>query len=385
MKIVSVVGARPNFVKIAPLLDEMRKHADMCSLLINTGQHYDANMADQFFQELHIPRPDVSLEVGSGSHACQTAEVMRRLEPILERSHPDAVVVVGDVNSTLAAALTAVKLRIPVAHVEAGLRSFDRRMPEEVNRVVTDAISDYLFVTEDSGRQNLLHEGIPADKIFLVGNTMIDSLEKYRSLWERSRIRDQLGLLVGSYGVVTLHRPSNVDDPNDLARMLGVLAEVARRIPMVFPCHPRTRKRIEQLNGSASGLEPRANHDGTLGIRCVEPLGYLDFMALVASARFVLTDSGGLQEETAVLGVPCLTLRENTERPVTVTHGTNRVVGTSPRRIVEAAIDVLRAPRPAPLRPPLWDGQASERIVAILRERLPRSGLSAPVDGCRQR
>ena len=370
LKIVSVVGARPNFVKIGPLLAEMRKHSDLSSYLVNTGQHYDANMADQFFQDLHIPTPDVSLEIGSGSHAYQTAEVMRRLEPILERVRPDAVVVVGDVNSTLAAALTAVKLRVRVAHVEAGLRSFDRSMPEEVNRCVTDAISDYLFLTEEGARQNLQREGIAEDKIFFVGNVMIDSLEGYRSLWERSRIWERFGLPRGAYGVVTLHRPSNVDDPGALGAVLRALSEVARRLPVVFPCHPRTRTRIAQLNGSVTGLERRGDHAGATGIRCVDPLGYLDFMALVASARIVLTDSGGLQEETSVLGVPCLTLRDNTERPVTVTHGTNRVVGTSPERIVQEALRVLQTPGPAPARPPLWDGNTAERIVAILRDRL---------------
>jgi len=372
MKIVSVVGARPNFVKISPLLAEMRRHPDVCSLLVNTGQHYDANMADQFFQELQIPQADVSLEVGSGSHAYQTAEVMRRLEPVLDRLRPDALVVVGDVNSTLAATVTAVKLRIPVAHVEAGLRSFDRAMPEEINRLLTDAISDYLFVTEEGARQNLLREGVADDKIFFVGNVMIDSLERYRSSWEHSRIRAQLGLPESAYGVVTLHRPSNVDDPIVLGDLLKALSEVARQLPVVFPCHPRTRTRIAQLNGSVSGLELRSDRADTPGLCCVDPLGYLDFMALVASARIVFTDSGGLQEEAAVLGVPCLTLRENTERPVTVTHGTNRVVGTSPARIVQEAIRVLQTPAPSPSRPPLWDGNASERIVAILRDRLRR-------------
>ena len=372
MKIVSVVGARPNFVKIAPLLAEMRRHADVCPYLVNTGQHYDANMADQFFQDLHIPTPDISLEVGSGSHARQTAEVMCRLEPVLERLRPDAVLVVGDVNSTLAAALTAAKLGIKVAHVEAGLRSFDRSMPEEVNRLLTDAISDYLFLTEDRARENLLREGIAEGKIFFVGNVMIDSLERSRSRWESSRVLTRFGLTKGAYGVVTLHRPSNVDDPDALGAVLGALSEIAGRLPLVFPCHPRTRARITQLNGSLSHLKLGRGMAEACGIRYVDPLGYLDFMALTASARVVLTDSGGLQEETAVLGVPCLTLRENTERPITVACGTNRVIGTSPVRIVDETRQVLESPVATPARPPLWDGHTSERIVAILRDRLRR-------------
>jgi UDP-N-acetylglucosamine 2-epimerase (non-hydrolysing) len=271
------------------------------------------------------------------------------------------VVVVGDINSTLAAAVTAVKLGIPVAHVEAGLRSFDRSMPEEINRLLTDAVADYLFVTEVSGRENLRREGVDAGKIHLVGNVMIDSLEQCRPLWERSDVTARLELVPGAYGVVTLHRPSNVDDPGTLRGLVKALAEVGRRLPLVFPVHPRTRKRLEAMEVETEPL-------GATGARYVPPLGYLDFIALVARSRLVLTDSGGLQEETTALGVPCLTLREQTERPITVTHGTNCIVGISPDRIVTEAGRVLSAPRPAVSRPPLWDGRAAERIVAILRE-----------------
>lgn len=359
MKILNVAGARPNFMKLAPLIRRMQTHPGITPLLVHTGQHYDANMAGQFFRDFQLPPPDASLEVGSGSHAVQTAEVMKRLEPVLENLRPDLVLVVGDVNSTLAAALTATKLRIPVAHVEAGLRSGDRTMPEEINRLLTDAIADYLFVTEESGRENLLREGVDPRKIHFVGNTMIDALEEFRSLWEGSVIHDRLKLRQGQYGVVTLHRPSNVDDTGTLGGLVNALQEVARALPIVFPVHPRTLKRLESLNGSVALRRSSA-------LACVEPLGYPDFMALVAGARLVLTDSGGLQEETTALGVPCLTLRENTERPVTVTHGTNRVIGTSPRRIVEEAFRVLESPREVRARPPLWDGRASERIVTIL-------------------
>jgi UDP-N-acetylglucosamine 2-epimerase (non-hydrolysing) len=368
MKILNVAGARPNFMKLAPLIRRMQRHPDISSVLVHTGQHYDANMAGQFFRDLELPTPYASLNVGPGSHASQTAEVMKRLEPLLEETRPDLVLVVGDVNSTLAAALTAAKLHIPVAHVEAGLRSRDRTMPEEINRLLTDAIATYLFVTEESGRENLLREGVDAGRIHFVGNVMIDALEDFRPLWEGSGIHRKLGLRRGQYGVVTLHRPSNVDDTRRLRDLIDALRRVACEVPIVFPVHPRTRNRLTELNGSAPafGLEAESATESATGLVCVEPLGYPDFMALVAGARLVLTDSGGLQEETTALGVPCLTLRDNTERPVTVTDGTNRVIGTCPARIVEEAFDVLQNPRAAPSRPPLWDGKAAERIVTIL-------------------
>jgi UDP-N-acetylglucosamine 2-epimerase (non-hydrolysing) len=359
MRIVNVVGARPNFMKMAPLLREMRRHPDIVTTLVHTGQHYDEAMAGQIFRDLELPAPDISLEVGSGSHAYQTAEVMKRLEGVLKEIQPHLVVVVGDVNSTLAAAVTAVKMGIAVAHIEAGLRSFDRAMPEEINRLLTDAIADYLFVTEESGRENLLREGVDRGKIHMVGNVMIDSLEQSRSVWERSDLVARLGLSRGGYGVVTLHRPSNVDDPATLRGLVKALSEVGRRIPLVFPVHPRTRGRLEAMEAeSVIGS----------GARYIPPLGYLDFIALVAGSSLVLTDSGGLQEETTALGVPCLTLREQTERPITVTHGTNRIVGTSPDRIVEEATRALTEQQPGGTRPPLWDGHAAERIVAIIRE-----------------
>ena len=358
MRIANIVGARPNFMKMAPLLREMRRHPEIDATLIHTGQHYDETMAGRFFQDLELPPPDVSLEVGSGSHAYQTGEVMKRLEPVLSELRPHVVVVVGDVNSTLAAALTSVKLGIPVAHVEAGLRSFDRSMPEEINRLLTDAIADSLFVTEESGRENLLREGVDSARIHMVGNVMIDSLEQSRKLWEHSDIIARLGLTRGEYGVVTLHRPANVDDPVRLRGLVKGLEEIGRRLPLVFPVHPRTRQRMEALE-SGEGCAG--------GVRYITPLGYLDFIALVAGSRLALTDSGGLQEETTALGVSCVTMRDETERPITVSQGTNRVVGTSPDRIVAAALQALTEPPQRTSRPPLWDGQASKRIVAILR------------------
>jgi UDP-N-acetylglucosamine 2-epimerase (non-hydrolysing) len=371
VRIANIVGARPNFMKMAPLLREMRRHPGIQASLIHTGQHYDDAMAGRFFQDLELPPPDVSLEVGSGSHAYQTGEVMKRLDPVLNELRPHVVVVVGDVNSTLAGAVTAAKLGIPVAHVEAGLRSFDRSMPEEINRLLTDAISDYLFVTEESGRENLLREGVDGSKIHMVGNVMIDSLEQCRHVWEQSDILGRLGLTRGEYGVVTLHRPSNVDDPATLRGLLKALTEISRRTPLVFPVHPRTRQRLE-------AMEAGTELSGPDRLRYVAPLGYLDFIGLVAGSRLALTDSGGLQEETTALGVPCLTLREQTERPITVTKGTNQVVGTSPGQIVTEAFRLLAAPRPSMPRPPLWDGQAARRIVAILSNAGGAAGDTGP-------
>lgn len=389
VRVVAVVGARPNFMKAAPILREVARRARPAAparapieaLLVHTGQHYDALMSDAFFAELGLPLPDAFLEVGSGSHAEQTAEVMRRLEPVLARERPDLVLVVGDVNSTVAAALTAVKMGFPVAHVEAGLRSFDRTMPEEVNRVVTDMISDLHFITEESARGNLLREGIAGRRIRFVGNTMVDSLlEHLDEARRRGGARARLGLGgARPYALLTLHRPSNVDEEARLAALVETLAAIGRRLPVLFPCHPRTRARL-----AAFGLADRLQEagDGTLpdaGLFACEPLGYLDFIGLLDGARLVLTDSGGIQEETTCLGVPCLTLRENTERPVTVALGTNRIVGSDPARVLRASEEVLDAGAAAaarePRRPPLWDGRAAQRIVdEIVKEYGGRSG-----------
>jgi len=368
MKILNIVGARPNFVKIAPLIRAMGSHPFMTPILVHTGQHYDGPMSQQFFRELDIVPPDFNLGVGSGSHAVQTAEVMRRLEPVLEAARPDLVLVVGDVNSTLAAALTAVKLHIPVAHVEAGLRSFDRTMPEEINRLVTDAVADLLFVTEESGRQNLLREGIAPERVHFVGNVMIDALHAFRSRWERSPIVSALGLHGDPYVVLTLHRPSNVDDPITLMNFVEALQELARHVPVVFPVHPRVKQHL-LLQGHLFETIPDSR--GPLyskGVVYLDPLGYLDFIALMSRARLVLSDSGGIQEETTILGVPCLTLRDTTERPVTVSHGTNRVIGADPARIVGEVLRTLERPPCPNGPPPLWDGQAAGRIVKILLE-----------------
>jgi len=370
MRVFNVVGARPNFVKIAPLIREMRRHASIVPVLVHTGQHYDGRMSEQFFTDLEIPRADFNLGVGSGSHAVQTAEVMTRLEPILDSVRPDLVLVVGDVNSALGAALTAAKLGIPVAHVEAGLRSFDRAMPEEINRLVTDVVADFLFVTEESGRQNLLREGVAPEKIHSVGNVMIDALQTFRACWEAASIFERLGLdTEDSYAVVTLHRPSNVDDALSLMNLLDALQELARHLPIVFPLHPRLKHRLLRQGYMVRTMPDAGELVHRKGIAYLDPLGYLDFIALMSRARFVLTDSDGIQEETTVLGVPCLTLRNTTERPVTVTHGTNRVIGTDPSRIVEEAISTLEHPPQHHGAPPLWDGRASERFVNILIDR----------------
>jgi UDP-N-acetylglucosamine 2-epimerase (non-hydrolysing) len=359
VKLVNVVGARPNLMKIAPLLEAFARRPGVEALLVHTGQHYDANMSELFFHELGIPEPDLNLEVGSASHAVQTAEIMRAFEPVVLEQRPDAVIVVGDVNSTIACGLVAVKLGARLVHVEAGLRSFDRSMPEEINRVLTDAISDLLFCTEESGVANLRREGVAPERIHLVGNVMIDTLLRHREKADRSRVLTDLGLAPRGYAVLTLHRPANVDDPAVLARLVEALEAIHRDLALVFPVHPRTRQKL-----AAFGLAERLA--ALPELRLVEPLGYLDFLKLMAEARVVLTDSGGIQEETTILGVPCLTLRENTERPVTVECGTNRLVGRDPARIL-AAWREIRDGRAAPARvPPLWDGRAAERIAEIL-------------------
>ncbi len=363
MRIVNVVGARPNLMKIAPLMEAYAAAPEIEPLLVHTGQHYDANMTDLFFRQLGIPEPDLNLGVGSASHAVQTAEIMRAFEPVVEQHRPDAVLVVGDVNSTIACGLVAVKLGVRLVHVEAGLRSFDREMPEEINRVLTDAISDLLFCTEQSGVDNLRREGIADTRIHLVGNVMIDTLLRHRERAEQSRVLETLGLVAGGYAILTLHRPSNVDDPGVLAKLLDALEVIAADQPLIFPVHPRTRQKLEQFGLAARVAAQRE-------LRLVDPIGYLDFLKLMAHARVVLTDSGGIQEETTILGVPCLTLRENTERPITVELGNNRLVGHHPERIL-AAYRAVTASRGTQNRtPPLWDGGAAARIVRVLRETL---------------
>jgi len=362
-----VAGARPNFMKVAPLVHALNAHKnvartagiDLSISIVHTGQHYDANMSDVFFQELEIPTPDRHLDVGSGSHAEQTAKIMMAFEKVLLEDRPDLVVVVGDVNSTVACALTAKKLGVRVAHVEAGLRSFDMGMPEEINRKLTDAISDLLFVTEESGIRNLVAEGVAREKIFLVGNVMIDTLK-------RNLARIEKGEFVPSgsardfcdsakrYAVLTLHRPSNVDRKEILAPIWGAVTEVAQQIPMLFPVHPRTRQKLAafDLNGS--------------GVTMVDPIGYMDMLYAVKGAAMVLTDSGGLQEETTVLGIPCITIRESTERPVTVDIGTNYLVGTRPEAILSAARDILAGRAKQGVIPMHWDGKAAARISEII-------------------
>jgi len=350
-----VAGARPNFMKIAPLMKALADDTDFAVVLIHTGQHYDDNMSGSFFRDLGIPAPQHHLEVGSGSHAQQTAEIMKRIEPVLTAERPTAVIVVGDVNSTAAAALVAKKLGIDVVHAEAGLRSFDRTMPEEINRIVTDSITDIFLVTEESGRANLLREGVEAERIHLVGNLMIDSLKQNVERARASDIADRLGVRGTSYGVVTLHRPANVDDPAALAGILGALNVIAEDTPLLWPVHPRTRARLESSRTAPSSR-----------IRMLEPLGYLDFLSLESGAAVVLTDSGGIQEETTVLGVNCLTLRDNTERPATIELGTNRLAGTTQSSIVEAWNEMQSSRREAQI-PPLWDGRAGERSREVLR------------------
>lgn len=350
-------------MKMAPLVAEMTRHAHIRQTLVHTGQHYDANLSQIFFDELGLPQPDITLGVGSGTHAQQTARVMVGFEQVLKETKPDVVVVVGDVNSTLACAITAAKLWFPVAHVEAGLRSFDRTMPEEINRLLTDAVSDFLFTTSRDANANLKREGIPPSRIFFVGNTMIDTLRQHRARAAGLGTPQRLGLQTGNYALVTLHRPSNVDDPRVLGAILDALHAVQRRLPVLLPLHPRTASRIDQF-----GLSDRVAIAPDL--HCIEPQGYLAFLDLMMHAGMVLTDSGGVQEETTILGVPCLTLRENTERPVTVTQGTNVLVGTEPQRIVMTVDAILAGEGKKGGVPELWDGRAAERIIAVLRDTL---------------
>lgn len=362
-RIVCVAGARPNFMKVAPILAEMRRRGRLEPSLIHTGQHYDAAMSEAFFRDLDIPEPDVHLGVGSESAVRQTARVMERIEPELQRIAPACVVVVGDVNSTLAATIAAAKLDLPIAHVEAGLRSRDRRMPEELNRILTDAASEILLTPSRDADANLIQEGIPAGRIFFVGNVMIDSLRRFEEQSRSSTILDTLGLEPGRFALATLHRPSNVDRPEDLARVAAILEGTARHLPVVFPVHPRTRARLV-----AEGFEDRWRRDGRILLR--PPEGYLDFLRLMSAARVVLTDSGGIQEETTALGVACLTIRENTERPVTIREGTNRLAGTDPDKVLGTLAEELDRTATGEARiPELWDGQAAERIVGILEQR----------------
>jgi UDP-N-acetylglucosamine 2-epimerase (non-hydrolysing) len=390
MKIVTIVGTRPNFMKIAPIIRAIKKHnnkihssidthySKLDAILVHTGQHYDYEMSKVFFEDLELPAPDIHLGVGSGTHAEQTGRVMMEFEKTLFKEAPDLVIVVGDVNSTLACALTSVKLHIPVAHVEAGLRSFDRTMPEEINRLLTDAISDYLFTPSPDADENLKREGIPEDKIFLVGDVMIDSLLFNLSKAKKSNILKKLGLqkglstdncqLMSDYALLTLHRPSNVDDKDSFLRIMNALTEIGKHIPIIFPIHPRTRNQVETFgfqhyfNYSTLSLTPHSSP----GIHCIEPLGYIDFLKLMMHSKLTMTDSGGIQEETTVLDIPCLTLRDTTERPITIVQGTNVLVHNETEKIIKEAFKILNGKGKNASCPEVWDGKASDRIVKII-------------------
>jgi len=363
MKIINVVGARPNFMKIAPIQRVMDAEPVIETVLVHTGQHYDERMSKLFFDDLKMPKPDVYLNVGSASHAIQTARVMEEFEKVCLEHKPDLVVVVGDVNSTAACSITAKKLHINVAHVEAGLRSNDRRMPEEINRLLTDCISDMLFVTEQSGIDNLKREGIPDSKVHFVGNVMIDSLVYFMEKARGSKILNTLDLDGKPYGLITLHRPSNVDNVEIFTRLLDAFAEIEKDINLVFPIHPRSRKMIANF-----GLESKVKNLQNLTL--LEPLGYLDFMKLMHNAKIILTDSGGIQEETTYLGIPCLTLRENTERPVTVDVGTNLLVGNDTDLLIRESRKILKGTWKKGRVPELWDGHTAERIVDIIKKEM---------------
>lgn len=363
MKILNIVGARPNFMKMAPVIEAMNQYPDRIEhLLVHTGQHYDARMSKAFFDDLGIPRPDINLGVGSGSHAEQTGQVMMAFEKVCLEQEPDLVIVVGDVNSTMACTITAKKLGIRVAHVEAGLRSRDMTMPEEINRICTDALCDLLFTTDRMADENLKKEGVAADKIFFVGNVMIDTLMKHRQMAENLDLIQKWALFPKAYATLTLHRPSNVDDRQTLAEILEALSEISREMPLIFPVHPRTRKMISDF-----GLDHFLNTESkNRGIVAVDPLGYLEFLHLNTHAGMVITDSGGLQEETTVLGVPCITLRHNTERPITCSEGTNFLVGNGREKILEAARRILSGNIKEGRIPEKWDGRAAERIVGVV-------------------
>jgi UDP-N-acetylglucosamine 2-epimerase (non-hydrolysing) len=362
LKVLNIVGARPNFMKIAPIVRAMRRReGEFLPLIVHTGQHYDASMSDSFFADLDIPKPNFHLEVGSASHAVQTAKIMTAFEPVVIEQKPDWVLVVGDVNSTIACALVCSKLGIKVAHVEAGLRSRDRSMPEEINRILTDAISDLLLTTSEDADENLKTEGVAAEKIRFVGNVMIDSLFYNLKKAESSPIREDLDLRDKDYAALTLHRPSNVDEKETLSNLLGALAEISQKLPVIFPVHPRTKAKIAEF-----GLSEQIENSN---IKLIEPLGYIDFLRLYSGARLVLTDSGGIQEETTALGIPCLTLRENTERPITIEMGTNVLVGTNAEKIKRTAFEILNNNLNKDTKiPPLWDGSAAERICDCLSE-----------------
>jgi len=359
VKIINVVGARPNFMKIAPIQREMKKHPSLHPFLVHTGQHYDETMSKFFFEDLELPEPDKYLGVGSGTHAQQTAKIMMEFEKVVEKEKPDLVVVVGDVNSTAACSMVSSKMGVAVAHIEAGLRSFDRTMPEEINRIITDALSDYLFVTEKSGLENLKKEGIPDSRIFFTGNVMIDSLVYFLHKARSTQILKQLNVNGHPFALITLHRPSNVDEENNLRNLLKAFSVIGEEIKVVFPIHPRTRKMLNTF-----GLEITA--EAVPNLILTDPIGYLDFMNLLQHAHMVLTDSGGIQEETTYLGIPCLTMRENTERPVTIELGTNILVGSDPELIIEEANKIIKGNAKKGKIPELWDGKAAKRIVEVL-------------------
>lgn len=363
MKILNIVGARPNFMKVAPLHRAFQKRSEIESKIVHTGQHYDAKMSDVFFNQLELPKPDYFLGIGGGSHSQQTAKIMLEFEKVMEAEQPDLVLVVGDVTSTIACALVASKMHVPIAHVEAGLRSGDRRMPEEINRILTDSISDLLFVTEQAGIDNLKREGVPDEKVFMVGNCMIDSLVHYRQKASQLDVMSGLGIEKGDFVLMTMHRPANVDMPEGLMSILQIVEDTTRYKKVLFPIHPRTRNNIERF-----GLKDKL--DGIQGLILTEPQGYLEFLNLMENSALVVTDSGGIQEETTFLQVPCLTFRDSTERPVTVELGTNQLLADlNPVTVHEKVVEILEGRTKKGIIPPLWDGHAAERIADILVKR----------------